>query len=220
MWSEALTRLNRHVRTALTSRGGSAEPPGKRCESPAPDAPAVPPFLMVEEENNWSDIAILPRSLGMKEQVDERERRALLVMQAGARLIGVFADEADSVTEGLIPTPLPHAPPAVLGVVSVRGRMRTVLDPLALLDGKQDAGGVPVGPPRFIVSLRGDEQLALAVERVDHIIEIFTESVESLSHTGSVVRGVVQYEGALVVVLDPEQLFKAAVEGTERRRQR
>ena len=185
----------------------------------------------MEDKINWNEIAILPRTLGLAEETAERERRELLVMRAGGRLIGVFADEADSVTEGARPVRLPHAPQAVLGVVSVRGRMRTVLDPLALLrggdlnttdtaPGDPPADGSETPAPRFIVAMRGDEQLALAVDRVESITEIFAEAVTPLSHTGGVVRGAVQKERALIAVLDPAEMFSAAMQGTERRRQR
>src|SRR5438067_8661756 len=94
------------------------------------------------------------------------ETRELLLLRAGARAFAVFADETDGVADGLKPTPLPHAPRAVLGVVSVRGRMRTVLDPLALVgDNEETESAATVAPaPLFIVALRGDEQLALAAE--------------------------------------------------------
>lgn len=172
---------------------------------------------MMDDQNNRSDTPALTPDL--KDQPDERERRELLLMRAGAHRVGVFADEADNVTEGLKPTPLPHAPPAVLGVVCVRGRMRTLLDPSALLDAETTAGRVRPPAP-FTVALRGDEQLALAVERVEGIIEIFPDALEPLADAGDFVRGVVRHDGATVVVLAPEHLFKAAIESAERRQQR
>lgn len=150
----------------------------------------------------------------------------IIVMRAGGRVFAVFADEADNVTEGLRPTPLPHAPPAVLGVVCVRGRMRTVLDPCALL-----AEDLPAETPdadddahdsrRFFVSLSGDEQLALAVERVERIVEIAVEAVEaSADFTMSAVRGVLMQDNAAIPILDPARMFETAMHGTERRRPR
>ena len=200
----------------------------------------------MKDTTDWNEIEILPRTLGLTAADDARERRALLIMQAGARKIGVFADEADRVTENLRPTPLPYASPAVVGVVSVRGRMRIVLDPVLLLatsDTLQTArhrqessapisNAVAAGPrarnaaptvaasARYIVSLRGDEQLALAVERVVGIVEILTEDVQPLTHAAGVVRGVTQHDSSTIILLDPSRLFEAATEGTERRRER
>jgi chemotaxis signal transduction protein len=153
------------------------------------------------------------------------EPRELIVMRAGGRLFAVYADEADNVTEGLRPTPLPGAPPATLGVVCVRGRMRTTLDPAALFGESSQAvragvGAHPAPPPRFIVSLRGDEQLALAVERVERIIEAAEEPLDQTADLAGPVRGVFRLDDSIVTVLDPERLFDAAMQGAERRRQR
>ena len=170
---------------------------------------------------DFSDLSILPRSLGLKDDAaaEQRERRELLVVQTGARLLGVFADEAGGVTEWREPTPLPRAAAAVLGVVSIRGLLLTVLDPLRLL-GEPTSGESP--PPAFIVALRGDEQLALAVDRALRIDEIFADEVEPLTRSSgaSILRGVVARGRDIIAVLDTTQLFAAAMQGEERRRQR
>ena len=171
---------------------------------------------------DFTDLSILPRTLGLADNEaarQQRERREMLVLKAGARLLGVFADEANSVTEWREPTPLPRAPGAILGVVSIRGCMLTLLDPLALLDESQ---AVESATPSFIVALRGDEQLALAVDRVERIIEIFVDEIEPLarSNAASVLRGIVGRGRELIVVLDLQELFSTATRGDERRRRR
>ena len=170
---------------------------------------------------DFSDLSILPRTLGLADDAAEqqRERRELLVVRAGARLLGVFADQAGGVTEWREPTPLPRAPAAVLGVVSIRGLLLTVLDPLALL-GEPSVNGAP--RPAFIVALRGDEQLALAVDRALRIDEIFADEIEpfTLSAGANVLRGIVQRGRDIVAVLDTKELFAAAMQGEERRRRR
>lgn len=170
---------------------------------------------------DFADLSILPRTLGLTDDAAEqqRERRELLVLRSGARLLGVFADEADSVTEWKEPTPLPRAPQAVMGVVSIRGCMLTLLDPLALLGERRD---VEPRASAFIVALRGDEQLALAVDRVESIIEIFSDEIEPLSRSdaASVLRGVLQSGRELIAVLDLKELFSTAIRGDERRRRR
>ena len=179
---------------------------------------------MTDKVTDFADLSILPRTLGLTddaaEQEEQRERRELLVMRAGTRLLGLFADEAESVTEWREPTPLPGAPGAVLGVVHIRGCMLTVLDPLALLDESPANGSRARG---FIIALRGDEQLALAVDRAERIDEIFADEVQPLSRKAggaSVLSGVVQRERELIAVLDTAELFATAMRGDERRRRR
>ena len=106
------------------------------------------------------------------------------------------------------------------GVVSVRGRMLTLLDPATLL-GTERAGRAFRSDSSIIV-LRGDEQLALAVNRVERNIEVRADDIappaEDLS--SAVVCGVVRSEHRHTVVLDARELFAAATHGEERRRQR
>lgn len=175
------------------------------------------------EENSFDQISILPRTLGLSEEV-ERERRALLVLRAGAHLVGVFADEARSVSEDCKLTSLPHAPATVLGVACIRGRMHTVLDPTLLLrapelDGGHEKQSEPSSQTYF-VALNGDEQLALKVDEVRGVVELLPEDVASLGYAGRVVRGIVQNENNLIAVLNQAELFDAATQGTERRRKR
>lgn len=173
------------------------------------------------EKTDFADISILPRTLGLAHEEDARERRELLVARCGVRLIAVFAEEAERVVAWKRPSPLPNGPESVLGVVSVRGRISTVLDPLSLLgEGRSGSNETPVY--NFIITLRGEEQLALAVERAERIMEVFADEVKPLGASGgtTVVRGLLQTEGKLVAVLNVHELFKAAMQGTERRRKR
>jgi chemotaxis signal transduction protein len=150
-----------------------------------------------------------------------RERREVVVVRAGGRWLGVFSEEVAGVESGKAPTPLPHAPEAVMGIVSVRGRILTLLDPLPLL-GESRAGVSGSVQPNFILALRGDEQLALAVDSAGQLREILMAEIEPpVGAAAAVARGTFQDEKAQVVVLDIARLFDAAVERmTERRRHR
>ena len=155
-----------------------------------------------------------------------RETRGLFVLTAGGQVFAVNAEEAEGVAEGLTPAPLPHAPASVLGVVSVRGRMRTLLYPPAL--GAQAREGVTQDvatvTPRFVVALRGDEQLALAADSVEGPIPFnVTFNTDSLSLSDShehPLAATLEHEGRRVQLLDASRLFEAAMRGTERRRTR
>jgi chemotaxis signal transduction protein len=181
----------------------------------------------MKNENQFADISILPRTLGFATEAEnEREKHELLVMSAGGRLFAIFAEEADHIIKASTePTPLPRAPAPVLGIIGVRGRMRTVIAPamLAAFENKQrvkQTESHAASLPRFIVALRGEEQLALAVEDAAHIITIYADEIKPIAHAEQLVRGVVQYNGELIVLVDPQQIFTAATARMERRRQR
>jgi len=123
----------------------------------------------------------------------------LLSFRVGSRLFGVDESKVATVADWRQPTPLPHAPPAVIGIVSLQGRMLTVLD-LRKLIGAVSTDNTP---PQHVIALRGDEQLALAVDTVEG-------SIESPGDTN----------GSPVEVLNVNELFPLPIQGRERRHRR
>ena len=115
----------------------------------------------------------------------EEGHRALLVFTAGSTMFAVNAQDVERVTEARFIAPLPSPPPGVVGVATVSGRMRLVLDPGALY-GRAE-------PRSAFVVLHGDSQLALAADRV-HAVVTVPENQPAL------------YDNQRVETLDPERL--------------
>jgi chemotaxis signal transduction protein len=148
-----------------------------------------------------------------------RGTRELFMMHAGERLFAVFAEGVEGAAEGLTPTPLPSAPPSVVGVVSLRGRIRTALDP-AQLFSDDPARQTSTHAPRLFVALRGDEQLALACDSAAERIEIAVAEIIPLSDAHAPAHGTIERSSARITLLDPARLFEAAMRGIDRRRKR
>ena len=167
-----------------------------------PTAFEASPYMMSERIENPSNLD-LPESDGAD--------RGLYLFSSGTVKFAIFDADVATVAEWRAPTPLPHAPPAVLGVVSIQGRMLTVLDPVTLLEAS-DNGNSASG---FIVALRGDEQLALAASsKSDELLS----GAEVVSEGASpAVLGVIKHNGESISVLDVKQLFALAIRGRERR---
>lgn len=115
----------------------------------------------------------------------EEGMRAMLVFSAGGRLYAVDAAAVERVTESRFVAPLPSPPRGLLGVATVTGRMRLVVDPAA--------GGGPAEPRRNFVVLHGDAQLALSADRVCAVVTV---------PEGEPAR----YEDREAETLDPERL--------------
>lgn len=157
-------------------------------------------------------------------------RRLLLAFRSGPHAFGVYADDADGLEKFTRATPLPFAPPPVLGVISARGRMRTLIDPRRLLKQEpNDAASANEGtasadeettPPALALILKGDEQLALAVGREADTLEISPADLTPPDPPQDFAHGTLEHEGTRVLVLNPARLFEAAVRGAERRRPR
>ena len=151
----------------------------------------------------------------------------LVVFRAGGQLFAVRASDVAGTAERKVPARLPLAPAAVLGVISVRGRVLTVLDPLAFVNAQEPEAQATIP---FVVILKGDEQLALAADRREESIEVNPDrirptsevlaSAQSLEQVDSPILGAVQNNEASIVVLDPAKIFAAAMGKLDRRRRR
>src|SRR6185312_11163900 len=115
--------------------------------------------------------------------------RKLQLVRAGSSQFGIFSDEIAAIVPWQEPAPLPHSPKSVRGVVSVEGRMLTVLDLTSLTTGEASANG----EPDTLIALRGDEQLALAVGEVGEVIDVAAEELVSVETAGSIVMGSLQH---------------------------
>ena len=138
----------------------------------------------------------------------------LRVFTANALKFAVFAEDITAEVPWRRPTPLPQAPAAVLGIASIQGRMLTVLDPVVLLTNAASGSEAK----RFIVALRGDEQLALAVEQQGE--SVAANIVNEASTKDGAAMGVIEQEGDTISVLDVKKLFALAIRGRERRQRR
>ena len=147
--------------------------------------------------------------------------RDLVPFVAHGRLFGVFAERVDGTAEAKPVASLPHAPPGVVGVVCVRGRMLTVLDPVALLTG--ESASWPKTLPS-VVALRGEEQLGLAAESCRDTITVAVADIKTREPEGEnladLILGLVRYSGEEITVLKVDQLFASAMQRRERRRRR
>jgi chemotaxis signal transduction protein len=157
----------------------------------------------------------------------ERDACELFIFEAGGRFFGLPADAIAGTVERAVPAKLPLAPATVLGVICVRGQMLTVLDPAALTGAPSPSRAVLP----FVVTLCGDEQLALAAERLRGSSRVSANEIhldtraEDAWGAGappveSAILGSVNQENQQILVLDPRKLFGAAMGKSERRRRR
>jgi purine-binding chemotaxis protein CheW len=161
-----------------------------------------------------------PTNVG--EALDEPQLHDLVPFVAGDRIFAVFAEQVEGTAEARIPAALPNAPAAVLGVVCMRGRMITVLDPIAVLNGETFSW--PASLPA-VIALCGDEQLALAAQSCRDTITVAAEDIQPSSQINddgfeNAVLGIARYGGEEITVLRVDRLFAAAVRRKERRRRR
>ena len=151
--------------------------------------------------------------------------RKLQLVRAGSSQFGIFAEQISAIVEWQEPAPLPQAPSSVLGVVSIQGRMLTVLDLAKLASGEAVLDDTPRKLLRHLIALRGDEQLALAIEALGEVVKLtsnesMTDSITKEETVTTPVLGVLQWEGAEIRILNLCGLFPSAIQGRQRRQRR
>jgi chemotaxis signal transduction protein len=118
-----------------------------------------------------------------------------------------------AISDWIEPAPLPFAPPSVLGIVSMHGRMFTVVDAAVLLERKA------LTQSGSIVALRGDEQLSLAIDEPLEVVSVKPDEVVNETQT-DLIQGTIRLKGEQVFLLDVDSLFAGIIRGRERRRRR
>jgi chemotaxis signal transduction protein len=151
---------------------------------------------------------------GEPDGIEANPSQNVQLLRTGSLQLGIFQNEIATIVAWREPAPLPYAPASVLGVVSIQGRMLTVLDLASLLSPEASSSDKVY---QHILALRGDEQLALAVDALGETIAISDGNVERAD--GLFLR-VYQPGNRQINILNTKELFATALHGRERRRRR
>jgi chemotaxis signal transduction protein len=143
---------------------------------------------------------------------DSQNKLTLQLFRVGNVDLALRDDEVLAIADWREPARLPFAPQTVLGIVSIQGRMLTVLDTAKLLD-------LDASARESIVALRGQEQLAL-VGKAQAVIEINPTDIQPATNFGSLSTGTIHKDSRTIHLLATDQLFGSALRGHERRRKR
>jgi purine-binding chemotaxis protein CheW len=106
-------------------------------------------------------------------------------------------------------TLVPNADPTIIGIISLRGTMVTVIDVRRKLRHPPAAGG---NDARVIVVERAGEILGFEVDRVLRVLKVDSAAVEPhpvvhSSELSEAVRGVFRHANALTILLDLDKLL-------------
>jgi purine-binding chemotaxis protein CheW len=106
-------------------------------------------------------------------------------------------------------TQVPNADPTIVGIISLRGTMVTVIDVRRKLRHPPAAGG---NDARVIVVERAGEVLGFEVDRVLRVLKVDSAAVEPhpvvhSSELSDAVRGVFRHANALTILLDLDKLL-------------
>jgi purine-binding chemotaxis protein CheW len=122
----------------------------------------------------------------------------------GGLLLGIDIHQVQEINRNLSMTPVPHAPPAVRGVINLRGEVVMVVDLNTVL-------GLPAKElaraNRNVIVKNGGEQIGLLVDRVADVVRAKSDELDPMPEN---LRGIDQrffksvykLEEGLLVILD------------------
>ena len=128
-----------------------------------------------------------------------------LVVKVGDERYAIAVEEVREVRTGLDPTPLPGAPPAVLGLENVRGEVIPVVDLGGLI-----GAGARDDPAAIVVVEGGGRCAALAV---GELLEVMPLSEESAQEDTEMLRSSTLIDGVLVGIVDTPAVLDAVENG-------
>ncbi len=132
------------------------------------------------------------------------------VFRLGDAMFGIPAAQIQEVVQMGSVTPVHHAPPSIVGIRNLRGRIVTVID----LRMRLELGEAARGPDSRILMVDSQGELVgLLVDRVDDTVFLQKETMSPPpSNLGALqetaLRGVYRCPGGLVTLLDHDPILK------------
>jgi len=140
-------------------------------------------------------------------------QRQVLTFALGAEVYGVDILRLKEIRGWSPVTRLPHSPPAVLGVLNLRGVVVPIID-LRVRFGVAAAEFTAV-TVIIVLSLRtarGDQEFGIVVDKVMDVVDIAPEQVRptpatACAATGDVIEGIATVDEQMLILLDAERLI-------------
>ena len=137
----------------------------------------------------------------------------------GDLLLGIDIHQVQEINRNLDITPVPHSPPAVRGVINLRGEVVTVIDLRAVL-------GLPAVDSsrltRNVVVQQGGERIGLLVDSIADVVKTFVDDIDPLPENlggidHSFFTGVVKLDEGLLVIMNVTQTLDAVCGASDQR---
>lgn len=144
----------------------------------------------------------------MDDKTGNAESRQYVLFHLGVEEYGLPIERVQSIIRYEAPTPVPHAPSGVEGVINLRGQVIPVIDlSMRLLDTAF------VGAPtsRIVVAEGNSGLVGLAVDSASEVVSIPLSEIRPApeaalsSETADAFEGVANYGDRLVILLDAEK---------------
>ncbi|MEA2235558.1 MAG: purine-binding chemotaxis protein CheW [Thermoanaerobaculia bacterium] len=193
----------------------TVQSPSFKTESAKPSAPDVPPATTVGVRDD--KLAQFRESAGKKRQgfiEEEVETSAgdqveLLTFVIAGEQYAVSIDHIVEIVTPRTATHVPNADRSIVGIISLRGTIVTVVDVRQKLGHPPSPGSNDM---RTIVAERNGETLGFEVDRVLRVLKVGSGVIEPhpvvhASEQTEAIRGVFRHANALTILLDLDKLL-------------
>ena len=142
---------------------------------------------------------------------EEGAHLALAVVELNGEYFGIELDAVQEFCEIAHPSPIPCCPPHILGAISLRGNLFTLLDlrlALNLPSAEQSSNKVVVTRASTLHSAgQGEQMVGVAVDEVHDVVYLRREELQPApaalhEQRGTEIKGTVPYADKMMVVLD------------------
>lgn len=136
----------------------------------------------------------------------DSDGRGLLVVEAGGALYGFDRGAVREVVAMAPTTRLPGAPPHVLGILSLRGTVMTIID----LPRRVGGMALREAHASIVVIHGGGRMLGVAVDEVLDIQPVPIEGLDPapVADSGALASGLGHFGGRVVIVIDANELVR------------
>lgn len=173
-------------------------------EPPAPVAERGPASRFCPEAGPEERAVFRERARALQEAAagEDGARLGLAVVELAGEYFGIELEAVQEFCEIGRPSPIPCCPPHILGAMSLRGNLLTLLDLSAALNlpRSTQSGGKAV-----IVPL-GEQAVGVAVEAVHDVVYLREEELQAppalRGQRGAEIKGAAPYAGRMMAVLD------------------
>ena len=218
-----LVKIRKKKQKAAETAPETAAPPPA---APRIEEPPVPPDLTTNQQPATSNEPQAPnklekfkaeagkrRNVGVAKTADDAAPRTQLELLTFVIAGEHYAVDIERIVEIVTPrtvTRIPNADPSVVGIISLRGTIVTLVDVRRKL--RHAPSGEPTADTRIVVMDFHHEIVGFLVDRVLRVVKAAADEVERhpvvhATELDDAVRGVFRAAGALTILLDLDKLL-------------
>src|SRR3954464_6935729 len=212
-----LAKIRKKAKTrgpAVGSRESEQAPPAPEpavVVAPEPEVASTPDVPDSAKLDQFKQIAGKRREgfIEQRAEISSTDQVELLSFLIAGEQYAVSIDHLVEIVTPREATRVPNADPTIVGIISLRGTIVTIIDVRRKLRHPPAAGD---DDARIIVAERGGETLGFEVDRVLRVLKVDSAAIEPhpvvhSSELSEAVRGVFRYASALTILLDLDKLL-------------